>query len=206
MQTIISSNFQKIFVFICFGIIVSCSANPKISRVAYDKTLDISGRWNDTDSRLVSAAMVEDCANHPWLTSYINTHSGKKPDIIVGTVVNCSHEHINIQTFMKDLERALLNTGRVNFVAAPSERQEIRQEREDMAEHASDESFKGPGHEAGADFILKGNLTSIIDEAGGKRVVFYQVNLELYDMLTNYKVWIGEKKIKKIITRPSLRW
>ena len=206
MQIFTRLNFQKIVVFICCGFLLGCSSNPKVNRIAFDKASDISGRWNDTDSRMVSAAMIDDCAIHPWLSSYRSSHNGRKPDVIVGMVVNRSHEHINVQTFMKDLERALINAGLINFVASPSERLEIRQEREDMAVNASDESFKGPGHEAGADFILKGTLNSIIDEAGGKRIVFYQINLELIDMLTNRKVWIGEKKIKKVITRPSLKW
>ena len=90
-------------------------------------------------------------------------------------------------------------------MASSTEREDIRKEREDMAVHASDKSVKSPGQEAGADFMLKGTLNSIVDEIKGKRVVYYQVNLELIDMISNRKVWIGEKKIKKVVTRPGHR-
>ena len=104
------------------------------------------------------------------------------------------------------MERSLINSGEVQFVAAKGEREQIRDERLDMAKHASDETMKGPGKESGADFMLIGSINSIRDEAGGKAVMFYQVNLELIDMANNIKVWIGEKKIKKLIQKKRFSW
>ena len=198
--------FIQIVLIIVVSVITGCSSTPKIKRIEVEKTVDISGQWNDTDSRIVAQAMIDDCLSSSWQSNHIRSSEGKKPDVIVGTVVNRSHEHINVQTFVKDLERALIRSGRVNFVASREEREEIRQEREDMAVHASDESQKGPGQEAGADYMLKGTINTIVDEAGGKKVVYYQVNLDLLDMGNNRKVWIGEKKIKKIVSRPKLKW
>ncbi len=77
----------------------------------------------------------------------------------------------------------------------------MREERLDMDLHASPESRKAPGMEAGADFMLIGSINSIVDRQGSERVVFYQVNLELVNMQNNRKVWIGDKKIKKFVKR-----
>ena len=197
---------MKLIFVILLSIMVGCSSTPKVKRIEVDKTVDISGRWNDTDSRMVAQAVIDDCLRSTWQSDHMRSHGGRKPDVIVGTVVNRSHEHINVQTFVKDLERALIRSGRINFVASREEREEVRQEREDMAVHASDETQKGPGQESGADYMLKGTINTIIDEAGGKKVVYYQVNLDLLDMSNNRKVWIGEKKIKKIVSRPKLKW
>ena len=183
-----------------------CSSLPEIERVHIDAELKISGRWNDIDSNKVSGAMIADCLNSPWSSRYSSSHRGKRPDVIIGRIFNRSHEHINIQTFIKDLERALIQSERVCFVASQYERGDIRAEREDMAIHSSVESFKGPGHEAGADYMLKGYINSIIDEAGGRKVVYYQVNLDLSDMSTNRKVWSGCVKIKKLIKRAKYTW
>jgi hypothetical protein len=128
------------------------------------------------------------------------------PSVIVGHVRNRSHEHINVQTFIKNLERALINSGQVQFVASSEERGQIRNERIDMAEHASDETMKGPGQEVGADFMLIGGINSILDEIRGKSVMYYQVNLELISLENNVKAWIGEKQIKKLIQRPRVTW
>jgi uncharacterized protein (TIGR02722 family) len=186
-------------------LLTSCASTPKVDRLEVDTTVDISGRWNDADSRMVAEEVIKDCLERPWLERFRNSQ-GTIPTVIVGTVKNRSHEHINVQTFVKDLERALVNSGQVQFVASKGERGEVREERVDMAVHAADETMKGPGKEIGADFMLIGTMNTIRDEAGGKAVMFYQVNLELIDMANNLKAWIGEKKIKKLIKKPKVKW
>jgi hypothetical protein len=54
--------------------------------------------------------------------------------------------------------------------------------------------------------MLIGTINTIRDEAGGTAVMFYQTNLELINMANNIKVWIGEKKIKKLIKRSKTKW
>jgi uncharacterized protein (TIGR02722 family) len=175
----------------------------QVKRVETDTTIDLSGRWNDTDSRLVSEEMIQDAMNRPWHDDFTSRRGGKNPVVIVGTVRNRSTEHINTQTFTKDLERSLINSGEADFVASRVERQEIREERKDQAVYASEETAKEHGRELGADYMLQGSINSIEDKEGGKKVVFYQVNLELIDLETNRKVWIGEKKIKKYVKRSA---
>lgn len=186
-----------------FYFLVGCATGPQVSRVETGTITDISGRWNDTDSRLVAEEMVKDALSRPWLEKF-SKGSGKPPTVIVGTIVNRSTEHINVQTFIKDLERELINSGQVEFVAAKGEREEIREERKEQALHSTEETQKGPGKETGADYMLKGVLNSIPDEAGGIKAMFYQVDLELFDMANNKKVWGGQKKIKKVIERKRL--
>ncbi len=187
-------------------VICGCASAPKVERTEVDTTIDLSGRWNDTDSRMVSEEMIADCLNRPWLIRYENRSGGKPPTVIVGRVKNRSHEHINVQTFVKDLERALINSGRVQFVASSSEREGVREERLDMAQHASEETMKEAGREIGADFMLIGTINTIRDDIGSKAVMYYQVDLELIDMENNLKVWIGNKKIKKLIKKPKVKW
>ena len=183
-----------------------CASAPKVERKEVDTTIDLSGRWNDTDSRMVSEEMIADCLNRPWLIRFESRGGGKPPTVIVGRVKNRSHEHINVQTFVKDLERALINSGRVQFVASSSEREGVRDERLDMAQHASEETMKEAGREIGADFMLIGTINTIRDDIGSKAVMYYQVDLELIDMENNLKVWIGNKKIKKLIKKPKVKW
>lgn len=191
----------KFFRFLILSLFVFLSAcGTKVSRLDVSEVRDLSGRWNDTDSRLVAEAMVEDCLNRPWISEF-TTRTGKNPDVIVGRILNRSSEHISTETFTKDLERALINSGRANFVASSEERLAVREERLDQDVHSSPETRKAPGMEAGADYMLIGSINSIIDREGGDRVVYYQVNLELVNMLNNRKVWIGDKKIKKFVER-----
>ncbi|MFW6134342.1 MAG: penicillin-binding protein activator LpoB [Elusimicrobiota bacterium] len=185
---------------VIFGalILLSLGCAKKIERVDVEKQIDLSGRWNDTDSQLVSRQMVSDCLSHSWIDNY-SLKEGEKPTVIVGTVVNKTDEHIISETFTKDLERAFINSGKVHLVASKAERKEVRQEREEMQEHASDESVKEFMQEEAADFMLKGVVNSIRDKEARKSVIFYQIDLELINTETNQKVWIGDKKIKKYI-------
>lgn len=177
-----------------------CSST-RVDRVDVDETIDLSGRWNDTDSRLVSEEMVRDVLERPWVGDHRRDNQGKAPSVIVGTVRNRSDEHINTQTFVKDLERALVNSGDVTLVADSRERLEIRSERKDQATHASEETAKEEGREIGADFMLQGSINTISDRIDGKEVKYYQVNLEMIHIQTHKKVWLGEKKIKKLVKK-----
>jgi len=181
-------------------LIGGCGQSKTVSRIDPNTTVDLSGDWNDTDSRLVAEEMVKDVISRPWVGEYKGGHS-KNPTVIVGTIKNRTSEHIATTTFVKDLERELINSGRVDFVANKTEREEVREERADQQENATLESMKRFQQETGADFLLRGDISSIIDQEGGDQVKFYQINLELVNIETNQKVWIGDKKIKKFVSK-----
>ena len=194
--------YSMVLVCAC-AVVLGCGSGVK--RVDSNEVIDLSGKWNDTDSRLVSEEMIKDVLTRPWISNYQSSHSGKMPNVIVGTVANRSHEHINTQTFIKDLERELINDGRVSFVASKAERSEIRDERRDMnTGFVSSETTKKFGAEIGADFMLQGAINTITDATSGEHVMFYQIDLELINIETSQKAWIGTKKIKKNISRDAV--
>jgi len=180
--------------------VTGCGEATKVTRVDTGLVTDISGRWNDTDSRLVAESMVKEALNNPWLPNYTRA-KGRQPVVVVGTILNRSSDHINVQTFVSDLERELTNSQKVTFVAGKAERDEIREERREQAAQAREDTQKAPGKEVGADFMLKGNISTIVDESEGIRAMFYQVDLEMIDLENNVKSWFGQKKIKKVVER-----
>lgn len=169
-----------------------------VSRIDPAEQVDISGRWNNTDSRLVAEEMIGTVLRDNWLNRH-NREKGQKPVVIVGFVSNKSHEHIDSETFVTDVERAFIRTEKVRLVQGGKKREELRAERADMQTNSSVSSMKKFGLEQGADYILQGNISSIVDAHKRKKVVYYQVNLELTDIETNEVVWIGEKKIAKFV-------
>lgn len=187
------------------SLILMSGCNPKVSRVDSSSVTDLSGNWNDTDSRLVSREMIDDVLSRRWLSKFTRSHKGNAPTVIIGKVRNLSHEHINTRTFIRDLEKELINSGEVDFVASASERQEIRSERRDMDLNASERTRKGMGNEIGADFMLKGTINTIVDAVSGSQVKFYQIDLTLINLGNNRKVWVGQKKIKKAIEKSGFR-
>ncbi len=176
----------------------ACRTTRTVERVDPKEVIDLSGRWNDTDARLVAEEMVKDALNRPWRTRF-ETQNGKPPRIIVGTIVNRSSEHIASETFINDIERELLNSGLVKLAQGKDFREEVRKERGDQQEFASPETTKKWKKELGADFMLQGSINSIVDQYNKKKTVTYQVDLKLTDLETNDISWIGQKKIKKYI-------
>ncbi len=181
--------------------LIGCGASKTVERIETDTIIDLSGRWNDTDSRLVSEEIIADCLNQPWIINHMTQSAGKKPTIIVGGIRNRSMEHIAVGTFVSDIERAFINSGRVSVVASAAERGELRTEKEDQNQFASVETIKRMGQESGADYMMTGEINTIEDREGGKQVVYYQVDMTLINIETNEKVWLGQKKIKKYIER-----
>ena len=179
------------------------SCGKKVTRIDPNSTVDLSGQWNDADSRMVAEEMINDCLAKPWKAKL--QFNQEMPRIIVGRIRNKSHEHINTQTFAKDIERTLINSGTVEFVATKEERDDIREEKADQMENASDQTKKELGNESGADVMLYGSVNTIADAEGKKKVMYYQVDLELVEIETNKKLWIGTKKIKKYITRAKAK-
>jgi uncharacterized protein (TIGR02722 family) len=177
-----------------------CGHETRVTRVDTGMVTDLSGRWNDTDSRMVAETMVQESLNSPWLDHFTKTKS-RQPVVIVGTILNRSHEHIDVQTFVTDLSRELTNSQKVTFVAGRGERDEVRDERRDQAIRAREDMQKAPGKEVGADYMMKGSISTILDEAEGVKAVFYQVDLEMIDLENNVKSWFGQKKIKKVVER-----
>jgi penicillin-binding protein activator len=177
----------------------------KVIRTDVGKPTDFGGGWNDTDVRLVAEEMIKDALAGSWINDF-NKTAGRTPTVIVGSIKNRTFEHISSETFINDLERALISSGKVTFVADKSFREEIRAEREDqLAGNTEPSTIAAKGHETGADFMLQGSINSIKDEVKGKLAVFYQVTLELVDMNTNQKRWVGQKEIKKVVLRPSAK-
>lgn len=191
---------KRVFIFsaLALTLFVTSCAKRQVTRIDPAETPDISGSWNNTDSRLTAEEMIRQSLTANWLTNHL-TEKGKKPVVIVGFVTNKSHEHIEAETFMNDLERAFISTDKVGLVQSGKKREELRAEKADQQTNASQSTMKKFGLEKGADYILQGSINSIVDAYKKQKTVTYQINLELTNIETNEVVWIGDKKIAKYV-------
>ncbi|MBF0618605.1 MAG: penicillin-binding protein activator LpoB [Candidatus Omnitrophica bacterium] len=193
---------KKLTGLMILAVMFGAGCATEVIRQQPQDVVDLSGRWNDTDARLTSEEMIKSCVESGWLSNF-NKAQGRDPVVIVGTIANKSHEHINADVMVEDLSQALVNSGKVKFVAAKVERDEVRDERQDQQDNARAATRAALKQETGADFMLKGTINSIVDEVKDQYAVMFQVNLELVDMTTNEKVWIGQKKVKKLVKHPQ---
>ena len=179
-------------------LILSACAKRTVTRVSPDQQIDLSGRWNDTDSKMVAEEMINDVLSRPWHQDFVRGNN-RKPVTIVGMIQNKTAEHIESETFIKDIEREFINSGMVRVVQNSVFREKLREERAEQGEFASPETQAKWGRELGADFMMFGVITAITDSYNKEKVINYKVNLELANIETNEKVWIGDKEIKKYI-------
>ncbi len=201
---LISHRPWRVLMLVCLVAFGPMACKQEVTRVSTNEVTDLSGNWNDTDSRLVSREMVEDVLSQRWLPRFLDSE-GRVPTVIVGRVRNLSHEHINTRTFVADIERALINSGEVDFVASSEERGQIRSERKDQDLNATAATRKAMGQEIGADFMMQGSINTIVDAVSGEQARYYQVDMTLINLANNRKVWIGQKKIKKTVSKSGWR-
>ena len=199
---------RKMTMLICLGLGVliafsGCAPSTKVQRMDERSIIDLSGQWNDTDSQMVADEMIVQCLEDPW-RDHFYAQTGKLPVVIVGTVFNKTDEHIDANIFINDLERELMNRSTVRFVSAGAMRDELRAERQGQQDFASAATRKRLREELGADFMLQGTIGKIVDMEGNKKVNFYQVDLTLVDLETTEKMWVGQKKIKKLVEKSRL--
>jgi uncharacterized protein (TIGR02722 family) len=175
-----------------------------VTRVDSGEQIDLSGNWNDIDSQNVAADLVDQITAAAWVENHLEA-DGTKPAVIVGVIRNKTVEHIPMKTLTADLERAFINSGRVLVVASPEEREQVRQERAEQQDFASEETMAAWGREHGADYMLLGELNTLVDQEGDDQVKFYQTDTYLVDLESNIKVWAGQTKTKKVISNQKYR-
>ncbi len=72
-------------ILLMLGMLMACGSSRQVTRMDSNSVTDLSGKWNETDSRLVAEEMVSDCLQKVWLTDFI-VLKGKKPVVTVGTI------------------------------------------------------------------------------------------------------------------------
>ena len=182
------------------------SSNPVVKRVDAGSQIDLSGYWNDTDVRIVCEALIKDCLNSPRVDQAIMAKKGKKPVVLVGRFRNESDEHIDTAIISNIMEVTIFNSGKLDFVAGGSTRDELRAERQDQQSNASEATAAGLAKETGADFLLTGTVRTVIDKVDKKTVRAYFVNAEMSNIETNQRMWMGRNIVKKIIKRAKAKF
>lgn len=177
-------------------LLASCARS--VTRLDPNQSVNLSGRWNDTDSRQVANKMISDLLGNEKFKDYAK-QLGKKPTIIVGLVRNKTSEHIEADTYIKKLELAIFNSGVADLVESDSFRDKLREERVQQQDFADPATVAKWGKEAGANLMLFGEMTSETDLYQKERLVNYITTLFLTDMETNKRVWFGQEEIKKYV-------
>ena len=182
---------------VLFVILLSCQTRS-VQRIDPAKEIDLSGRWNDVDSRKVADQMIFDLFDSESFKNYAKT-KGRKPVIVVGQIRNKTSEHIDADNFIKKIEVVIHNSNVADLVESGEFRDKVRVERSEQQDYADPATAKRWGMDTGADVMLFGDMTSEVDTYNNKRVVNYITTLYLTDLETNKRIWFGQNEIKKYV-------
>jgi len=188
------------------GLAAGCGG-PKVQNVDPATEGYISGRWNDSDAQAVADELVPQALDGVWLEEFHMKH-GDKPRVVIGQIVNETNEHLSVDVFMNEMQRVLINSGSVRFVADESVRASLMKEvdfQRDMAKGGGVAPDVDQGVR-GADFMMMGTVSQIVDQADRDAIVFYQVDLNLIDLRTWEKVWYGTAKRKHLVSGSNIRF
>lgn len=199
--------FLSILALLALFVSLAGCGGTTVKRVDPNEEIALTDKWNATDSRQVSEQMITDMLSFPWVSQWQKSNpKNPQPTVIVLGIRNRSHEHIAVDTFVNDIRRALIRSGKVDFVAGGEVRSAIREERMDQEFQATAETAAAIAQETGANFALSGSIDSFVDQVDGRRATSYQIDLRLIDMTTNKEVWTDQKRIQKFQERSKFRF
>ncbi|MDO5773714.1 MAG: penicillin-binding protein activator LpoB [Spirochaetales bacterium] len=197
--------FAFLFAAVFSSLIMASCGSTKVSRVDADEVIDLDGYWNESDVRIVCDSLIEECISSPRIAKF-EGQQGHAPVVIIDSIRNQSSEHIDTSIVEKKFQTAIINSGVMEFVSSSTERQALREEKADQADHSTYDTAKEMDQETGADFMLKGSVKTIVQSADDKTVRTYYVYAELHDIKTNKIVWMAENdSIKKVIKRQKAK-
>ena len=128
----------KAAVLLSLVLFVSSCGVRKVQRIETTQTTDLSGRWNDSDSRLTAEELTKQVLGEKWLVRWEQANNSKRPVLIVGLIRNKSSEHIDADMFIKNIERSIINDGSVRLVQAGEKREDAGNDPHHCASITSD--------------------------------------------------------------------
>ncbi len=184
------------------SLIAGCGGPKAFTRGTYEDPNVIqllSDEFNENDLQLIAKKMVNSMVATPSITN-LET----KPIVIVGKIENRTSEHIDTASLAEKVRTNLVQTGRFRFLAKEA-RQEIAEEYEyQQSGYVDPSKAKGPGQQTSADYLMTGGISSIIQQVGKDKLVYYKVTFNLTSIKTSEIVWTDEKEIRKQFKKRSV--
>ena len=188
------------FILLMLIVMQACVYHPYVTRVDQNQSLDISGRFNDVDSKEVAQTLAEQILQSNWLSEHYQ-HNQQSPLMMFGQINNLTHEHIDTQMLIEQLKQQLLQCGQILIVSSGSIREQLRQEKLEQYYYASSQTQQRIGQEQAAQVLLTGDIHSIVDLDYQQKIIYYKVGLQLTDIEQHTQRWIGHSEIKKWVRR-----
>ena len=151
--------------------------------------------FGSTDLQTIAGEMV-DSMMASGSVSYITRD--QRPIVFVERIKNKTSEHIDTESITDTISTKMLNSGKFRFVdmdRVESVREQLNfQNNDELVNQSSAIQF---GKMVGAQYMLYGNLSSIVKKDGSDQDVYYKMTMRLMDLESGLIEWADETEIRK---------
>ncbi len=188
-------------------VLSACTGPRAFTRGTYEDPNEIemlSDRFNENDLQLIAKRMVNSLAGSPRFSQA--PQNGRLPVVVVARLKNKTSEHIDMVSLADKIQTGLAQTGRFALLDKAA-REDIAEEYEyQQSGYVRPDEAKGPGEQVSADFLMTGELSSIVQQVGNDKLVYYKMTVKLNNVRTGVMEWTDEKEIRKKFEKRSVSW
>ncbi|ASA56860.1 penicillin-binding protein activator LpoB [Vibrio gazogenes] len=155
------------------------------------KTVD----FGSTDLQKIAADMVDSMMMSGSVAAITRN---SRPIVFVDGIKNKTSEHIDTESITDTISTKMLNSGKFRFVdmtRIEAVRKQLDFQNNDaLVDKSSSIQF---GKMVGAQYMLYGNLSSIVKDTGSDKDVYYKMTMRLMDLRSGLIEWADETEIRK---------
>ena len=171
----------------------ACSTSTQYGDATAEETINTD--FGSTDLQLIATKMVDDLLVFPPMVQVTNE---RRPVMYVDRIKNKTTEHIDMESVTDTIQSKLINSGKYRFVDMSVVERVVEQlnYQNDSGLVNKDTEAK-VGKQIGAEYMLYGNMASIVKQDGSTKDVYYKFTLKLLHLETGIIEWSSEKEIRK---------
>ncbi|BDM63465.1 penicillin-binding protein activator LpoB [Shewanella sp. NFH-SH190041] len=188
-------------IFVLTAVIGLTACQSKVEYGDANEVETVNEHFGSADLQAITAKMVDSMLEFPPVQSL----SAQRPVIFVDGIKNKTSEHIDTESVTDSISTKLLRSGKFRFIdmtRVDAVRKQLDyQHNSGMVDPSTAIRF---GRQIGAQYMLYGNLSSIVKQAGGTKDVYYKMTMRLMDLDTGLIEWSDEKEIRKVKSKAFL--
>ena len=192
-----------VLAFIATGSLLS-GCSTEVSYGDAKETETVTVEYGSTDLQSLASKMARSLADSPAVKE---ASANGRPVLFVDSIRNKSSEHIDTEALTDSMRTKLLRSGKFRFVDM-SKVQSVKEQ----LEYQQQSGMVNPaamvrlGKQTGAQYMLYGNLASIVKDNGKVKDVFYQLTMNLMELESGELIWADQQEIRKQSRKKTLGW
>ena len=176
-------------------VLASCASGPKVSYGDATAVETTTTGFGSTDLQSIAAKLVDDLISFPPI---VQMTAQRRPVVFVDKIKNKTTEHIDTESITDSVQTKLLQSGKFRFVDMTAVKAVQEQMQFQMDSGMVDPNKAAAfGKQTGAEFMLYGNMSSIVKRNSSTKDVYYKFTLKLVNLESGIMEWAGEKEIRK---------